>query len=52
MRRGLFVGLAVSVATVLAAAEAAAQQIEWRMATIDTETGVAVTDRAEPSPEG
>lgn len=45
-------GLASSVANLLAAAAAAARRVERRMATIDAETGLAVTDRAEPSPEG
>lgn len=51
MRKGLFVGLAVSIATLLAAGQAAAQQIKWRMATIDTETGVYFTNIAKPFAE-
>lgn len=48
MIKGVLVGVATLALGVAAAADAAAQQFKWRMATIDTETGVYFVNIAKP----
>ncbi len=51
MRKGALLGAAIVAATITGADAALAQQYKWRMATIDTETGIYFTTIAKPYAE-